>query len=150
MNIKKGDTKLLLTSWPNGKLKIVRIMCKNTEFTNGWNIEHEDGSVTVASQEFLFDSPYDTLNAHIYEIPGFTKIDLKNEDTWPSKGIQIKFSSDARMNAIEQVFTVKKTELVYPSEKHEHLRLYYDDVNWFATSPRKDVYWTRIPQFQIK
>lgn len=71
MEIKPGKKMLWLTSWPNGKLKQVEIIDRNTNMGRGnyWYIRKNDGSSNTTTDSFLFDYP-DTFYPGPDEEPG--------------------------------------------------------------------------------
>ena len=53
-----SNLKLFLTSWPNGRLKLVEIIGEHPSIKDGINIRYVSGGTDTTTGDFLFDLPY--------------------------------------------------------------------------------------------
>ena len=55
--LKAGDVKIFITSFPSGKAELVKVLGENTVNNSLWYITRQSGGTDMTSKEFLHDVP---------------------------------------------------------------------------------------------
>lgn len=58
-SIEVGSNMLWITSWPHGRVKLVRVLGANDNIAGGIYIAKAEGGTDTTTEEFLFEIPLD-------------------------------------------------------------------------------------------